>query len=96
MITKEEIINYVENRKFVLWNSLEKHNKDMYDFLIENGKGRTLKESYYLIKENLSEIPICECCGKYKKFNGSKYRGWLLSCGSSSCQNEIRMQHIKE
>ena len=53
MITKEEIINYVENRKFVLWNSLEKHNKDMYDFLIKNGKGRTLKESYYLIKENL-------------------------------------------
>ena len=96
MITKEEIINYVENRKFVLWNSLEKHNKDMYDFLIENGKGRTLKESYYLIKENLSEIPICECCGKYKKFNGSKYRAWSLSCGSSSCQNEIRMQHIKE
>ena len=95
MITRDELIQYVESRKLIWWNNLEKNNNEIYTYLITFGKGRTLKESYFMIRENLMDIPKCEICGNNKLFYGSKNKPWAESCGNKTCANKIRNIHIK-
>lgn len=51
-----------------------KPNEDELNYLMNIFDGvLSYKESLYMIKHNISEVPKCPICGNLRKFNGVKF-----------------------